>query len=113
MLSESGRRCMVISADFGADNIVVDNIDQVKEKVGIGIPTRDIHQTPCQPVADAVESLGARPQEQELLEKGICQDGYKLGRQLQLVQVLDKGFSIFNLLQRDGFLHLVSLQGPN
>ena len=63
---------MVVSTDLGADNIVVDNIGQVKEKAGIGIPTRNIHQTPRQPITNAGKSLGARPQEQELLEKGIC-----------------------------------------
>lgn len=110
-LLESDVRKIWVWTDLGAHDIVVDNIDQVEEQAGIGIPACNVNETARQPVADAGEALGTSAQEQELLEKGIGQDGHELRRQFQFIQVLDKGLGVFYLLESNRVLGFVSFRG--
>jgi len=86
------------------DSIVPNDLNHIKQQLDIGISADNIPQTCHEPVGDAGGCLGTGSEQQQLLQKGICQDSHKLGWQLKPLQVLDECLSIVNLLQSDRVL---------
>ena len=85
----------------------MDHTEHVEQQFRLGIPAGNIAQTRQQPVADAGRPLSIWPQEQQLLQKGVGQNGYKLVGQLDLFKVLDEGLCTVNLFQGNRVLVMV------
>lgn len=92
--------------NLGGHCIIVDHVEHIHQQPRVGVPAGNIAQASHQPVADARGSLSIWPQEQEFLEKGVCENGHELAGQLNLFEVLDEGFSVVNFFQGDGTLQV-------
>ncbi len=89
----------------------MDHIEHVEQQSRLGITASNIAQARQQPVADAGGPLSIWSQEQELLQKGVGQNGDKLVGQLDLFEVLDEGLCTVNLFQGNRVLVMVRLGG--
>ena len=85
----------------------MDHIEHVEQQSRLGITASNIAQARQQPVADAGGPLSIWSQEQELLQKGVGQNGDKLVGQLDLFEVVDEGLCAVNLFQRNRVLKMV------
>ena len=100
-------QCLVKLTNLGANCIIANHLEHVEQEIRVGVTTCDIAQTCHEPISDTRRPLSIRPEQQELLKKGVCQDCHKLGGQLDLVKVLDKGLGVVNLFQGYGPLGVV------